>query len=344
MLNRFTKILTVGVIAISFFPAVSLLPKRAEAQVNNLNMNTSYALSNELGAEITPAYPRPNEDVSINLTLYTDDLNSATITWYKDGKNVLSGKGQTSYSFKAGSVGTENKIEIEVSLLNGASFSKILTLNPASVDVVWEANSYVPPFYEGKALHPRQGSLKLVAMPEFVKGGKRIAPENLIYQWSNGLNVYQNQSGYGKNVVTVDGSLLGKEEEIEVLVTDPSSGLVARGAVNISPVDPEIVFYENDPYYGHVFDSAIPGTFNLKTDEIQILAAPYYFTEEMNGGLTYDWQLNGYSVPALINSRTAIFRKPEDKKSGTSNILLRIENSNRVLQQADGNLIMNLSS
>ena len=338
MLNRFIKILTLTAISMLVLPIVSL------AQLNNQNVNVPYALSNELGVQILPTYPRPNEDVSIKLTLYTDDLNSANISWYKDGKNVLSGKGKINYSFKAGNVGTENKIEIRISLLDGASFSKTIILNPASIDLVWEANSYVPAFYQGKALHPRQGILKVVAMPEFIKNGKRINPENLVYQWSNGLTVYQSQSGYGKNVVTVDGSLLGKEEKIKVLVTDPINNLVAQGSINITPVDPEIIFYQNDPYYGHIFDSAVIGNFSLKTDEVQILAAPYYFTEDTNGSLTYDWQLNGTSIPNLSTSRTAIFRKPEDKKTGSSNILLRVRNTNKVLQQADGSLIMNFNN
>jgi hypothetical protein len=166
MINRFIKILMiVGVVMVAVLPIISSLPAQAGAQA----VNMPYALSSELNVEIIPTYPRPNEMVFVNLALYTDDLNSADISWYQDGKNVLSGKGEVKYSFKAGSVGTETKIEIRIKLLSGASFSKTFTLNPASVDLVWEANSYVPPFYKGKALHPRQGSLKLVAMPEFVK-------------------------------------------------------------------------------------------------------------------------------------------------------------------------------
>jgi hypothetical protein len=334
MPNKIIKFLMMIIVGLAVLPIFSF------AQIN---VNVPFALSNELGVEIIPNYPRPNEMIFMNLTLYTDDLNSADITWYKDGKAVLSGKGETKYSFKAGPVGEETKIEIKVKLLSGASFSKSFTLNPASVDLVWEANSYVPPFYKGKALHPRQGSLKVVAMPDFVKNGKRILPQNLVYEWSNGVNVYQSQSGYGKSVIVVDGSLLGGTEKIEVLVTDPVNSLVAQGFMDITPVDPEIVFYENDPYYGHIFDSAVIGAFNLKSEEVQILAAPYYFTKEMGGLLKYDWRLNGASVPSLSDSRTAIFRKPEDKTTGISNVSLQIENTNRILQQAGSSLIMNFS-
>ena len=81
----------------------------------------------------------------------------------------------------------------------------------------------------GKALHSRQGnSAKIVAMPEFVKNGKRVGAENLIYEWSNGVDVYQSQNGYGKSVLILNGSTLGQTDKIEVLVTDPVNNLVAE--------------------------------------------------------------------------------------------------------------------
>lgn len=332
MLERLTKIL----IAVSV--GIALLPTISFAQAN---MSTAY--NNDLEIETIPSYPRPNEMVSIILSLYTGDLNSADIAWYKNEKVVLSGKGETKYSFRMGNVGEETKIEINIKLLNGASFSKTIDLNPASVDFVWEANSYTPPFYKGKALHPRQGTLKIVAMPEFVKDGKRISPANLVYQWKNKTTAYQSQSGYGKNSIILDGSLLGREEYVEVSVTDPVNNLISANSITIQPVDPEIVFYENDPYYGLIFDKAIAGNFDLKGDEIQILAAPYYFTEEKYGLLNYNWELNGQSIPELSNSRTAIFKKPE-QGSGKSVISLNMENLNRILQQADAGLTMNFTN
>jgi len=333
MLNRFVIILVVVSIGVMVLPGVSC------AQMNLPKVDVPYALSNELGIGFIPNYPRPNETVFVNLELYTADLNSADITWYQNGKAVLSGKGETRYSFKAGPVGEETKIEIRIRLLDGTSFSKSFSLTPASVDIVWEAYSYVPPFYKGKALHPKQGVLKLVAMPEFVKNSKRVSPENLIYTWSNAVKSYQDQSGYGKRTLTLDGSLLGRTESIKVLVTDPVNNLVAQGFIDISPVDPQIVFYESNPYYGYIFDSAIVDTFDLKTEEAQILATPYYLTMEKDGLIKYEWRLNSQIIPNLSGSRTATFKRPE-KETGKSSVSLRIENANRILQQADSSLTM----
>ena len=318
-------------VCISFF----VIPLLTIAQ----NINIPFALQSELNVEIIPTYPRPNEQVWINLSLYTEDLNSADIAWYRNGKLDVQGKGKVSHSFMMGNVGQETDVEIKIKLLSGTSFSKNFTLNPASIDLAWEASSYVPPFYKGKALHPRQGSLKIVAMPEFVKNGKRIASENLIYEWSNSSEAFQSQSGVGKNTLIVSGSLLGGTDEFEVLVTDPTNNIAADGFLDISPVDPEITFYENDPYYGYIFDSAIPNSFDLSGDEIQVLAAPFYLTKEASGNIKYEWRLNGRSVESLSNSRTAIFKKPEGE-SGQSVISLNIENLNRLLQQADDRITL----
>jgi hypothetical protein len=330
MLSKFKIFLITAVAASGFFPVISLA---------QLNIDMPYALSNELVVEIIPTYPKPYENVFLSLSMYTEDLNSATITWHKDGKSVLSGKGEARYSFKAGAAGEETSIEIVVKLLNGNSFSKSFRLNPASVDLVWEADTYVPPFYKGKALHSRQGALKIVAMPEFVKNRARVSPSNLVYQWSNGLEGYQGQSGYGKSTLVINGSILGKTERVEVTVTDPTDGITTVGYLDIPPIDPEIVFYENNPYYGYLFNSAIASIFNLDGDEVQIFAAPYFFSKE-SGSLKYNWRLNGQSIPSLIDSRTAIFRKPEGE-SGQSNIFLSAENSSRILQQADKSLTIN---
>jgi hypothetical protein len=334
MPKKLAKILMAVSMGVMFLPLVSFA---------QMNINTGYALSNELGVETVPNYPKPNEMVTISLSLYTGDLNSADISWYQNGKIVLVGKGETRYSFKTGPAGAETRIAIKVKLLGGLSFFKNLIFNPASIDMVWEANSYVPPFYKGKALYPKQGVLKIVALPEFINDGKRIPAGNLVYQWSNIVESYQSQSGYGKNVLILNGSILGKSEYIRVTVTDPISNLTAQGSISVNPVNPEIVFYENNPYYGYIFDSAVNSAFNLSGEEIQVLATPYYFTKEKDGLITYEWKLNNQSVPSLSGSRTAIFKKPEGE-AGKSFVSLRMENTNKILQQADNSLTINFEN
>ncbi|MBN2094080.1 MAG: hypothetical protein JW740_01790 [Candidatus Zambryskibacteria bacterium] len=325
-----TKVLLLSII-FAFLPIVS------SAQTINL----AQAFSNELDVDITPDYPGPNNLVSVNLNLYTADLDTAQIVWYKNNQKVLDGKGETRYSFKLDGIGEATQIKIDITLNNGVYFTKSINFNPAEVSLIWEADSYVPPFYKGKTLHPKQGNLKVIALPEFINGGKKIDPQNLIYKWSNGLTNYQSQSGYGKNILILNGSVLGKSENIKVVVTDPESGLSAEKFLYIKPVDPQIVFYENNPYYGHIFDQALVQNFEFKGEEVQILAAPFYFTKDSN--IKYEWRLNNNLIKELSDARLAIFRKPEGD-SGRSNISLQINNPKKILQFAENNLIMNFEN
>lgn len=301
--------------------------------------NIPYALSDELNIEVSPSNPKPNQKVSVSLALYTGDLNSAYITWTKNGKTVLEGTGETKYSFVIGQAGTETSIKISVKLANGIIFSKSFSLNPTSVDLVWESDSYVPPFYKGKALHTKQGLLKIVASPNFVINGKQISPNNLVYKWSNEVRSFQDQSGYGKNVLILGGSLFGRSENIRIKVTDPVNNLSAENSIIINPIDPEIVFYENDPYYGFIFDSAVIESYDLKNKEVQFFAAPFYFTRS-DYGLKYSWRLNNQELSNLSDSVSAIFRKPETE-SGRSLISLSVENPEKILQQANKNITIN---
>lgn len=325
---------------VSIIAVTAVLPLFASAQ---FNIDIPYALSNELNVEVIPTHPHPYETVFIKLSIYTADLDSATITWYKNGKKVLQGRGETTYSFQAGPAGEEIRMEVAITLISGEYFNKYFTLNPTSIDLVWEADSYVPPFYKGKALHPYQGTLKIVAMPEFVKNGRRVSPANLIYKWSNDVMAYQNQSGYGKNVLVLNGSLLGRSERIYITVTDPVSNMAASSFMEITPSDPEILFYENNPYYGPIFESAMPRVFDLNREEVQVMVSPFHFTNERDGALKYSWRLNNQTISGLAGSRTAIFRRPEGS-AGRSAISLQVENGNHILQQASAGFTINFEN
>ncbi len=87
------------------------------------------------------------------------------------------------------------------------SVTKDIPITPEDLDIIWQANSYVPPFYEGKALFPPVGTVSFVAMPGFIdSNGNPVNPKKLIYTWSQDTTVLGDKSGYGKNVLTVQGT------------------------------------------------------------------------------------------------------------------------------------------
>lgn len=330
--KRIVLVLSVFVLALPLFVGAQL------------NIDLSAALESELNVEVIPTYPKPNTVVFIQLEMYSEDLDKAEITWNQDNKIFVKGNGKKSYSFNSGPSGTETNIEVRVKLQSGKTFYKSMRIKPVGVDLIWQSDSYVPPLYKGKALHPKQGNLRIVAMPDFRDGnGDVVAAEKLIYKWSDGTNVFDTQSGYGKNVLNIEGSLLGIANRVEVLVTNPNGIGTASEIIDIGTVTPEIVFYEISPFYGPILEKALPRSLEMSGEEIEVMAAPFYASGINSNTTKLNWRLNNQRSVGLENSRTIVFRKPENS-SGLSSIQLSIDNQSKFLQSTRGGLNINFKN
>ncbi len=71
--------------------------------------------------------------------------------------------------------------------------------------LLWQADdSYVPPFYKGKAMPSAESSIKVVALPEIRNGSTIVSVQNMTYSWQKDYNKDVNDSGYGnRNVLSI---------------------------------------------------------------------------------------------------------------------------------------------
>jgi len=294
-------------------------------------MSPGISLPDELSVEIAPEFPKPNGNVFIRLRMYTENLNTANIKWSIGGVKKAEGIGLTSFNARMGNKGSENKIKIDIILESGVSFSKTVTLRPAEIDLLWQSNSYTPPFYRGKALFPPQGEVVITAMPNFYSGSTKIDASTLIYKWTVNDTVLEGQSGYGKNTVRVSGPLLGSGIEAEVLVTDNKRGINSEERIILNPTTPSIIFYKNNPLYGIIFEKAVNGGVAIEGEEINVLASPYHMN--IQDQVSLEWQMNGRSA-SEVTGLSATFRKPAEG-SGETFLSLKAENLNKMLQFAE---------
>ncbi len=313
------KIVTFLILYSLFFPAFSY------AQLNIGNM------ASELNVNLSPTVPKPGEKVSVFLEMYSASIDTADISWYVDGKLIQNSKGLKSFSFTAPEAGKTTNLNIRVTLQNGSSFEKSIAVRPLKLDLMWEANSYTPPFYKGKALFPPQGQIKVVALTD---------SSNMVYKWMVNGNVQQSLGGFGKNTAVISGPILGKAMEIEVEATNSTTGAVARNSIFISPTNPSITFYENSPLYGVIFSRAL-SNISLTAEEASIVAVPYNVSRDNVNNASYTWRVNGVVVEGVAG-RTAVFRKPEGA-SGRSVVSFKVQNDRRPLQLTEGSFSINFS-
>ena len=149
--------------------------------------------------DVVPSNPAPRENTNITLKSYENNLDSVLITWSVDGKKISSGIGKKAFSVNAPGAGSEISVTATISLPEGAIETKII-IKPVVMVLLWQANdSYVPPFYKGKALPAPDSEVKVVAMPEVKNGSSNVPPQNMVYRWKKDYTNNVDGSGYGKN-------------------------------------------------------------------------------------------------------------------------------------------------
>ncbi|MFA4890153.1 MAG: hypothetical protein WC587_00750 [Candidatus Paceibacterota bacterium] len=300
----------------------------------------SYASPTDFIIEMSPENPGPNENVNAKIITYSFDINRADISWLINGQKKDSGIGKSSFSFKTGEVGSKTTLTVSIITKDGLPASKSIIIRPADVDLLWEAANYVPPTYKGKALPSSESTIKVIAMPNIVSpGGNKILPSNLVYQWEINNKKFPDVSGYGKSSFTFRSSEIFNEDSISITVSDFSQTVVASKRIKIKIESPKIIFYENRPIEGVLYDNALSGETQLGSDEISVKAEPFFFSKRNMGRLNYEWTMNGEKIspdtePSIVTLRTG-------GGSGSANIGLRISNLISILQFAEKSLMIN---
>lgn len=279
----------------------------------------------------SPEFPRPHDTVTVSAQSFSTDLQRAVFSWYINDTLVKKGPGITEITLPAGTAGSVTKISVDVETLDIGVITKDTTITPAEVILVWQTDGYTSPFYKGKALELYGSTFKVVAFPEFfTETGKRIDPKTLVYTWRKNGDVDGNQSGYGKNSFTGNqSSFVRGNDSVTVEVSTVSHAIGAVGTTIITPASSDIVFYENSPLYGVVYEKALSDNLNLKAEEITLRAEPFNIS---SGKSSLDWTINNESVPSFKDKREITLRTTTYTPGGRSLIGLFIQHQDKILQ------------
>ncbi len=286
--------------------------------------------------------PKPGEEMEISVESYTFNLNAASIVWLVNGKTQNNGIGLKKITVVTPKVGQRTKVTANIKTAAGREVQKTITISSASVDIIWESDGYVPPFFNGKLPFSYQNSVKLVAMPHLSKDGKtEIDPKTLVYSWKNDGKYIDNGQGYGKQSVEVDSGDIPKPLEITVDVSNREQTEHSVGYLTLSPAAPSLSFYEEDSLYGILFNKSLADKVQLKNSEMKILAVPFGFNFK-NNQTAYTWTVNDIEQSDLEKNRSITVRTKGDSE-GTSNVYLDARNDTNFLQGARGGFSINFN-
>ena len=204
----------------------------------------------------------------------------------------------------------------------------ISNLKAQEVDLLWQGETYTPPFYKGRALWSSQSRITLVAIPHGLGD-----PRNLYYKWTKTGTVLGNINGVGRNSISFVDSVLSRPQSIKVDILDSDKTVLATAYANVAPVKPFLAIYENNPLYGFMFHKETSNTYRLEEKEVTFTAFPFFFSvlDNEDGAMDYEWRTN---VGETQTRSSVTYRTPDETK-GTSEIRVRVTSTEKIMQFAN---------
>ncbi|MBP6856731.1 MAG: hypothetical protein KBC42_03290 [Candidatus Pacebacteria bacterium] len=300
---------------------------------------------NDVTVKLSPSIPGPNESVTITLQTFAFDLNKANVSWTINGKLTPSTEfGGKSIKFTTGNVGTTTSVVAEIKGDSFDTITKNILIRPAEIDLLWEVtDSYTPPFYKGKALPSSESTIRIVAFPNIkTPNGTKLKSSDFVFNWKRNFNSVQASSGYGKDVFEVKHNYLNKDETVSLVVSGISLPTGADAQLTLVPGNPKILFYEQNPLYGTLYQKELGQVFSMNTDETAIVAEPYFFSPKnvLYSDVAFKWNINGASVANQSPKNALLVRK--GGTGGSTKINITIESVTKLFQSATKTLFVNL--
>jgi hypothetical protein len=291
--------------------------------------------------QVSPSAPQSYQDVTITLSSYATNLNTAQIEWTKSGIVVLTGFGKTSYTFKTDGPDIPSDIGIQI-VINGTPepITKQLVITPSDVELLWEAvDSYTPPFYKGKALPTQESTVRVTAIPSTKLGQARLG--NISYTWKKNDTTQSSASGYKKNVFSFKNDIIETQEKISVDVTSIDNTYTATKSIRIPIVQPELYFYQKNEETGIRYSEILPFETPVLSDEITIVAEPYFLNlKNKTNTYTYQWKINGERIETPLYKKELTIRPTE--KGGYATISVIIDGVSSLYQKIQGTIRLTL--
>ncbi len=282
-----------------------LSPSLTDAQLLDFTLGEQ-----PLRITVNPEVPGPNTSVTIKVEAY--DIGNAILTWNLNGVRALTGYGANIFTFTTGRRGEIAQVSLSVAYEGKALVTREFTFAPSDVILVWESNTYTPPFYEGRSHYSAGAVLRVVAFADIREGsGVRLSDSELSFSWRRDSEYVASASGIGKSTFTFFGEQIRESERVGVTVL--RGGVpVADREIEIVAESPRILFYTREGIGRIAYEKALSEGARFEELEATVVAEPYFFSarSRKDSHLSYEWLLNGEPVqaqgePGLLTVRTS---------------------------------------
>lgn len=302
---------------------VALLPPTASAQFGSAAVGVQLLL--------TPEFPSPEGSVEVSLSDYTVDTVGATVSWYVDGVLRKEFTNERSIKIQAGKLGTTVPVRVMLSRSGAPSLSASVDVVPSQVDLIIEADTYVPDFYRGRALPSPESSARAIAV---VHDGSGASASSYTYTWEDDGSVLFGGPVKGKQAIDFTVSRF-RGKTLGVTVTNSAGVTVGERTIEVPQTEPRLLFYEYSPLRG-LLERAVTGPLPLISEEVTVYGEPYFFhTGVARGDAEFSWRIDGSPVNVMGGEPNAVTLR-QVGAGGGAEVNLRVVSTKRIPQVVDG--------
>ncbi len=289
-------------------------------------------LNDQEAIVLSPEFPMPGEEVTATLNNYSSFLSGATIEWNIDGSLISEATNFREVNFIAGEVGKVMNIQVVLTPSSGMPRFVNTTVTPVYLDIVFEPQTHVPFFYEGRALPSIGSTINATAL---VDSGS-LLDEDLVYLWRVEQKILEQGPIRGRNKVSFEMPR-GKRATVYLQVSRPTGETISRRAVYLPSVYPQMSFYEENALYGPS-SHALSRKVYLTGNNFTLLAEPYYLDSKIfNDPDVSEWRIEGQepTIPTNNPYRMVIQKSGESAETIVS---FHVRSLEQILQGAEASI------
>ena len=306
---------------------LALAPFTADAQIIP-------TLESPIEIRAIPAVPAPGQAVTLTAA-NVNNKNSTTFIWTVDGRVVEQGLGLDQITLRSGTIGSRTSVSVTVRNGSETVGTKTYTLVPGELDIVWEANTYTPPFYIGRPVPTGDSLITIATIPSAIVNGTRLNASSLSYQWYINNSQTPYQTGYGLSSISITPPLFDSAFSVRVVASTPDGSFSLQGTEIIVPQTPETLLYQKHPLLGVLFNRALSTGFLLPDEEVTLRLFPLFLSGV--GNAVYSWKVNNDSVDTSDAPRELTLRKT-GSGVGFARVSAMFEVENSLYERAEQNV------
>lgn len=265
---------------------------------------------------VSPQYPASNSQAVLSFLSSSIDLTGATLKVTANGKDIYQGTVQP-VAVQLGKAGSVTTVVATVTI-GGIPYKQTLAIQPEDVALVVEPISSAPVLYPGKPSVPLEGDSRIVAVASMKDAaGKVLDPQSLSYTWKVDDALMLDSSGIGKTSLIVASPLQYRTRTVSVIARSQAGSIVGGSSISLSPQQPVVRMYTNDPLLGVRFDRVMDGGHLITSSEESLYAAPFSMPIT-HGAPLIQWFLN--SAPAQTGNLITL--RPNGNGQGSASLSL----------------------